>query len=249
MDDRTVRIEAGIQLDARPRFLIDSSVVAVGPYLSSQDHEQHVLHTVGSVDWFSTVPVDEFRFDRVSGALQSVALYVPEEVFPLDALAPKVEQVHQVAGTPALVAVENFRSSSSRWRQYGSDDVLLCMRDTINDNSMNILQVNIAAGLSLLFAGKRYFGWRLENAASTLADSDEAGPPAGVAASLRLRRCLIDYFDITSYPNVDLLFERDVRIRERLESIVNSLQGEGSYSIGEAIMRAQAQKLIVDWYL
>src|SRR5687767_1428640 len=78
LDDHRIEFERDSLIAERPRYLIESNVVALGPYLNRTEHERAVLQTVGSVDWFSAVEVDEFRFDSDSGLLQSVALRVPE---------------------------------------------------------------------------------------------------------------------------------------------------------------------------
>jgi hypothetical protein len=229
----------------RPRFLIESNVVALGPYLNRAEHERVVLQTVGSVDWFSTVEVDEFRFNRESGLLQGVALRVPEHRPRPGELAISWADVEDLRATPKLIDIENFQVAPTLHRVYDRG-TLLCLREGFGADSRDLGRVGIAPELSLLFVAGDYVGWRLENVASALEDSDEAS--LETEGDEELSRELDEYLEVTSFPDLDLLFEGDVVARERLEGISRRLGSAVGAHRHRAILIAQIGKLISDWY-
>jgi hypothetical protein len=122
----------------------------------------------------------------------------------------------------------------------------ICLREGFDAGSRNLGRVGIAPGLSLLVVAGDYVGWRLENAALALEDSDESSPET--ESDEQLSGELGEYLEVVSFPNLDLIFEGDAHTRERLEGISSRLQLAGGADRRRAILIAQIDKLISDWY-
>jgi hypothetical protein len=245
LDGHRIEFEGDSLIVERPRFLIESNVVALGAYLNRVEHERVVLQTVGSVDWFSAVEVDEFRFDRDSGLLQSVALRVPEHRAIPNELAVSWVDVEDLHATPRLVDIENFQMAPAAYRVFDRG-ALVCLREGFDAGSRDLGRIVIAPGLSLLFVAGEYVGWLLEGAALALEDSDEASPE--MVSDEELSEGLGEYLEVVSFPNLDLIFEGDAPTRERLEGISSRLRLATGAHRRRAILIAQIDKLISDWY-
>lgn len=245
LDSHWIEFECDSLITERPRFLIESNVVALGPYLDQAEHERAVLQTVGSVDWFSTVEVDEFRFCSNSGLLQSVALRVPEYRAIPGAPAVSWADIEDLRATPRLIDIENFQIAPTAYRVFDRG-ALLCLRGDFNVGSMNLGRVYIAPTLSLLIVAGKYVGWCLEDAALALEDSDESS--SNIECDDELSCELGKYLEVVSFPNLNLIFDSDAPMRERLEEISSRLQlTVGAYQ-RRSILITQIDKLISDWY-
>ncbi|WP_229068503.1 hypothetical protein [Actinoplanes sp. DH11] len=220
-------------------------MVALGPYSDRVQHERFVLETAGSVDWFSTVEVDEFRFDVESGLLRGVALRVPEHTVSAGRCAEGLTQVEELRGAPRLIDIANFQvpSTASRLFEQGA---LMCLTEGSDQGSKDPVWVNIAPGLSLLIVGGDYAGWRLKDAASALEDSDNHPPRAEIDDELV--RGLEEYLELTSFPYSDRIFDADLGVREKLEGISQRLRVDVGENRRREILVAQIDRLIMDWY-
>lgn len=228
-----------------PRFIIGGGVVVLGPYSDRARHERFVLETVGSVDWFSTVEVDEFRFDAESGLLRGVALRVPERIGFVGHYVTDFNRIEVLRATPRLVEAANFQVRPTTYRIFEQGS-LICLREVADAGLKNPVWVDIAPALSLLIVGGEYVGWRLKEPASVLEDSDRQSPRGEIDGELN--RGLEEYLELTSFPYLDRIFEGDLRVRGKLEKISHRLRvGRGRCGRREVLIN-QIGSLIRDWY-
>lgn len=127
LDGHLLDVRQGEGLARRPRFLVGDGVVAVGPYLDRDERERNILRTVGSADYFSADEVDEIRFNRESGVLESLAFRVPEHALELD-LSDEWDALDEVEGLPRLVVAEDFQVTPCDRRFFSRAGDLICVR-------------------------------------------------------------------------------------------------------------------------
>ncbi|MEV6873317.1 hypothetical protein [Amycolatopsis sp. NPDC051128] len=243
---RSVVVDSERIVEAFPRFIADEKMVVIGPLPGRGEHESHVLNTVGSVDWFSSVSVDEFRFDNRSGVLVSAALHVPDQVWEP---ARKSELGgRSMSGAICLVDIADFFSPSTTVRHYGSDDVLTCLMGSGSAADQELTFLDISQGLSLIFAVDQYVGWRLVDASAALADS--SGEVAvGEAVCVELREGLADYLELTSTSMVEQLYGRDRIVRNCLERLVERLSDPAALLPTKCtILSRMADDLLREWF-
>ncbi|MFE3175743.1 hypothetical protein ACFXPA_35280 [Amycolatopsis sp. NPDC059090] len=237
--DLELLADGGALAIALPRLLLAEGVVSSGPYLDRARQEERVLSTRGSVDWFTWEPVDEFRFDRRTGRLTSVALRLPDTTFLADLHGASVSASR---GTVRLDPVRDFFAPATRYRHYRSDDTLFCFdRNVVT----KFEEIEVASGLWLLFASDGYCGWRLAEASRVLADADDSPVADDVSCDL-LRECLAEYFDLTSEQRIDELISGEAL--QRLRSIAARLQSNGGQCCdGCRILLRQVEDLLREW--
>lgn len=245
LDGRRLACEPGSMIDERPRFILESKIVALGPYVDRREHERLVLRTVGSVDWFSFAEVDEFRFDPVSGQLRGMALRVPEHLRPAETCGTDWMDLEEFRAAPRLVDIENFQVATTAFSVFDRG-ALICCREGFDAEVPDRGRVVIAPGLSLLTSGGDYMGWRLDDAVSVLAGSDDQCPP-GVGGE-ELSRELGEYLTLTSAPCLDAIIDGDRHVLRVLEEMSRRLRsGVGRESCRD-ILVTQIERLIADWY-
>lgn len=228
-----------------PRFIIGGGVVVLGPYSDREWHERFVLETPGSVDWFSTAEVDEFRFDVKSGLLRGVALRVPERIGFVGNYVKDFDSIEELRATPKLVDAANFHVSPTTCHVF-EQGALICLREVADTGFKDPVWVDIAPALSLLIVGGDYMGWRLKEPASVLEDSDRQSPRGEIDGELN--RGLEEYLELTSFPYLDRIFEGDLRVRGRLEKISQGLRVDLGGRRRREVLINQIDSLIRDWY-
>ncbi len=228
-----------------PRLIIGGGVVVLGPYSDRARHERFVLETVGSVDWFSTVEVDEFRFDVKSGLLRGVALRVPERIGFVGSYVTDFDRIEELRATPRLVDAANFQVSPTTYRVF-EQGALICLREVAAAGFKDPVWVDIAPALSLLIVGGNYVGWRLKEPASVLEDSDEQSPRGEIDGELN--RGLEEYLELTSFPYLDRIYEGDLLVRGELEKLSQRLRVGLDGCRHREVLINQIESLIEDWY-
>jgi hypothetical protein len=73
---RAALLDEGVRL-GKPGLSPAGRSVQAEPYRSVEEHEKHILKTVGSGNWYVS-EFDEFRFSRETLELASFLLHVPE---------------------------------------------------------------------------------------------------------------------------------------------------------------------------
>ncbi|WP_441251057.1 hypothetical protein [Kitasatospora sp. McL0602] len=228
----------------RPELLLDGSLVTVGPYADRDAHEQQVLDTDGSVDWFSLEHVDELRFDRGSGLLRSLALHVPDQ--PAGPCSGASELPPPTPGTLRLGETRQFHLPATTVRRHTPAALLCHYIDPESSVGTPSLRLRVAEDLDLLFTNGRLTGWLLTGPARHL--SDGSGPSPAVQDDNELAAALARFLTLTTYPALDALLDEDPRARLLLERIHADIPLTAGDFLRRAVLRDRIDELIADWY-
>lgn len=242
-----VNLEIGQSLTYRPEFLLDSMIVTAGPYVDRGQHEQHVLDTDGSVDWFSFEHIDELRFDRETGLLSSLVFHVPDQVVVDETCHERWQEAPRLNGTLAIREVRNFRLPATKYRWHDqSITALICLCSDDADLQVELTRLRVVDGLELLFGSGKLLGWMLASPARCLSDGSGSFPES-VEDS-----CLTDslgkYLLLVGHPRLDDLMDSDQEIRISLEEARKGVTDEGGDLKRRALLRDRIGELISEWY-
>ncbi len=129
LDSIFAEVIPGTRLYGAPRWMLRGHTVLVGPSHSAEEHEQHVLQTIGSADWMWSGS-DELRFDRKNLLLQSVQFNVPERQVDTSPLLLAWQTARQVDGQLRLTAAQGFQVNIAdvRWLD-SSGETLICLAE------------------------------------------------------------------------------------------------------------------------
>lgn len=208
-----VEVIDGEPLSFPPRLAILGLTLTIGPYTSPQEHESHVLATVGSGNWHPS-EYDEFRFDRTTGELGSLRLHIPEK----NAEPATWAEIQPRQGTIRLPEPSSFTVEPSVTRHAGTDE-LTCLYAA--GPVPVITRLRLAPNFDLLVADGRLYGWTLSAPERFLVSGWEfpgSGPPdPGLAALLK------DYFDLVADPDVERIEDQDPEMLNALRDLAQRI--------------------------
>ncbi|MEV4311358.1 hypothetical protein [Actinocrispum sp. NPDC049592] len=193
-------IVPGAQLDSAPRLSLSGMSLTIGPYAGPEEHEKHVLRTVGSGNWYFS-EYDELRFDPVTGVLQSLQLHIPER----NATSYSSPVTPGVPGSLRLTSLSDFDHEPAALRCMDSTR-LACLytMDAIAD------RVTVAPGVDLLLTDGELAGWLVAEPERFIA---EGGPSAEV------RALLAEFFTLVAEPGIERMEAEDPAMLRALEEL------------------------------
>lgn len=197
-----------------PRFTLASTSLKVGGYASADEHEVHVLSTVGSGSWYGP-ECDELRFGRQTGLLESLWLRVPDADTDPDLATPWADLPHQT-GLLRIQDVRPFTVDHAAVRCY-SPQVLVCLRAEIATNEAERLRIRVGDGVDLLFADRRLTGWCVERPERFLTSAWEFPDPEPEDPALA--ELLGGYLSVVARPRGEGLLDGDPALLEALRDL------------------------------
>lgn len=207
----------GISIAQTPRWMLDGRNVLIGPYHSTEEHEQHVSQTVGSTDWLWSAH-DELRFDRETLLLQSTLFIVPDATLPPDLSLEVWQTVPQETGLLKLLQAQNFQLEPTDFRWMDPEgEALICVTKSALDASQQRFRLRINEDMDLFFINEQFCGWALLHPARFVVDAwEEADETSEDAQFVAL---LYDYLALLTDPFIEQMEDRDAHLFERLRDL------------------------------
>lgn len=246
----SVSLVLGLSLRCAPAILLAGLVVAVGPYSDREWHEEHVLQTVGSVDWFSHEVIDEARFSPDDGLLLSLGLHVPERQVPESGCAGEWAHVEPSWGIPRLDRIGDFRLTAATTRCLVADgSELICLRDgdsAGHPGAGGRERWRVASDLDLLFESGHLAGWILGNPDCYLAAA--SGGSRKSPPDVRLALALKGYLSLVNADSIGELLDGSSAARTALVDLLKSIPpGDGNIA-GRSVLSGQIRETLAEWY-
>jgi hypothetical protein len=236
----------GAALPLAPRLGLRSLSLLVGPYRSGDEHEAHVLATIGSGSWHSP-DCEEFRFDPHDRVLRSVWLHLPETKLGADDFPDGWGHTPPTPGLLRLGSPPPFGPERPTRRWVAPSGALLASVDAdalvaTNDRR----RLRIAPDLDLLFARRRYCGWLLTQPARYLIDEWEEvsldEPSVGLAAQLRT------YLELVAEPNIARMEAGDPALLAALRDLAGRLTREARPTRQHGVLQRSIVEIIDQFY-
>jgi len=251
---QTLRLEPSVLIEFRegqaalesPRYYPGGLSVDIGPMMDHAEHERFVLdETVGSVDWDSPAPVDEYRFDRLSRMLARLSLVVSEYSEegwerPLSWLS-----VNVVSGTIQLSEpIGDFYVAPAATRWCDARNLILLRSPTGGGGER--LRIALAPGFQLLFEGGLLAGWILEEPERRI--STVEGGLSLYPADPELAEIMAEYLQLMAFPTLDGLAEGDPDFKHSLEGMVERLRVDAGATDRRESLRRVIEDVMEYWY-
>jgi hypothetical protein len=200
-----------------PRWMLDGRNVLIGPYHSSEEHEQHISQTVGSTDWLWSAH-DELRFDRESLLLQSILFIVPDATLPPDLSLDVWQMAPQETGLLKLLQAQKFplEPADFRWMD-PQGQALICATKNALDASQRRFRLHINEDMDLFFINEQFCGWALLHPARFIVDAWEAADETD--DDTQFVALLSDYLALVTDPFIEQMEDRDAHLLERLRDL------------------------------
>ncbi|MBP2321699.1 hypothetical protein JOF56_002084 [Kibdelosporangium banguiense] len=233
-----IEVVEGDPLPLTPRLAILGLTLDVGPYTSPEEHERHVLATIGSGNWHPS-EYDEFRFDRATGLLSSLRLHIPERNAQTDSwrAAPVLQ------GTIGLKDLVSFTMNPCVTR-HATLTELTCLYSA--DPLPEITRVRVAPNVDLLVSGDRLHGWTLREPERFLVSGREF-PQTG-AADPGLAALLKDYFDLVADPAIERIEDQDPDMLKALRDLADRIRSRNGVPERREALLAKVNDIIDFFY-
>jgi hypothetical protein len=215
--------------------------IDIGSYTGPEEHESHILETVGSGNWYPS-EYDEFRFDRDTGMLRSLRLHIPEQ---------NVSPDHPWLDVPATegsirlteIAAFDLEPPATRWVHLDGSQ-LGCLYTS--DSAQNATRLRIAPSFDLLISSTRVHGWLLSDPERFMVKGWEF--PQSHITDSDLARLLRAYFNLVAYPGIELIENQDPTMLKLLRDLAEEISvGKGAVERREAL-RARVEDVIDFFY-
>jgi hypothetical protein len=236
-----IELVTGAALPHVPRLALGNRSVFVGPYTSAQEHERHVLDTIGAGNWPDTED-DEFRFTPQTGLLAGVFLHIPDADADLVDLATAWRALPV---TPATLRCDRPRPRTPAHRYWLAPDAstLLCRYD--DSPGSTTYRVPLAPSLFAVVSDGRLQGWLLDHPDRHVINAWEPADPD--LPDDDFRTALITYFHLTTPVAVTALEDGDPDILARLSTLRDALRPDQGATTRRTALRDTLTDLI-DFY-
>lgn len=231
-----VEVIDGEPLPFPPRLAILGLTLTIGPYTSPQEHESHVLATVGSGNWHPS-EYDEFRFDKATGELKSLRLHIPEKN------GGTAAGTEARPGTIRLAEPAPFSAEPSVVR-HATTKELTCLYTT--GPLPDVTRLQVAPNFDLLVADGRLHGWTLFSPERFLVSGWEfpvSDPPDPDLAIL-----LKDYFDLVADPDIERIEDQDQDMLKALRDLAQRITADNGVPKRRAALLARVNDIIDFFY-
>ncbi|MFI9385726.1 hypothetical protein [Kutzneria sp. NPDC052558] len=196
----------GGTINVPPRLSLDDLSVLVGSYDSAEEHERHRLLTHGSGN---DLAPDEFRFNRDTGLLESLWLYLPEDNLTDPSVADDWLGLEPVVGALRRADHSGFTVMGSAGRWCAEDGaVLVCLASARPVHVGQPVRLRVADDVDLLFGGDSFAGWMLTNPERYVTSLWGRWPDplrTDTELGVLLKQCL----DLIDTPHMEALFEEE----------------------------------------
>ncbi len=247
LDSIFAEVIPGTRLYGAPRWMLRGHTVLVGPSHSAEEHEQHVLQTIGSADWMWSGS-DELRFDRKNLLLQSVQFNVPERQVDTSPLLLAWQTARQVDGQLRLTAAQGFQVNIAdvRWLD-SSGETLICLAEEALVTDQERWRLRVAQDLDLLLSQEKWSGFALWHPARYLVKAWEE-PALEEGSDEELAKLLYDYCTLVTDQCVDLMEDGDAAIREKLVALYRRIIAPPHWSAQRHVLRHAVEDVLERFY-
>lgn len=235
----SVEVVPDASLQWTPRLGVCGLSLMVGPYVGGDEHERHVLETLGSGNWYRS-EYDEIRFSRRDeGRLESLWFHIPETNMESSHDLTAWKDTVPVPGGLRLREKVSFTldPTDERWCSRNGE-IIVCMRKSVHGLPKERLRLRVAPSVDLFIGDQRLFGWAVANPERFLTDSWSYLPEE--AADGELGALLGEYFDIVTSQRVIQMEDKDPGVLE----ILKSLDGKIDLRCGAVARRALLHRCI-----
>ncbi len=236
-------VVTGAQLASNPRWMLDGRTVLLGPYYSSEEHEQHLGQTVGSTDWLWSAS-DELRFDQKTLLLQSILFSVPDTTLPSTFSLDAWQTVSEDVGLLRLSNAKDFELETTDFRWMDAQgQALTCVNQRATENVSQHLKLRINENMELLFADEKFCGWVLLQPARFIVDAWEK--PELENDDKELTNLVSVYLALLTEPYIEQMEDRNSLVLHALRELYERTSSEDNHSSKQqSILRATiAEKL------
>ncbi len=218
----------GSQIVSSPRWMLDGRTVLLGPYYSSEEHEQYLGQTVGSTDWLWSAS-DELRFDQKTLLLQSVSFGVPEanppSTFSLNVWQTASEEV----GLIRLLSTQNFELETTDFRWMDAQGkVLICVNKHAVEDVSQHLKLRINENMELLFADEKLCGWSLLQPTRFIVDAWEK--PEIEIEDDEFTKLVSTYLSLFTEPYIEQMEDHNSQVLHALRELYEHASSKDNYS-------------------
>jgi hypothetical protein len=232
-------------LNEAPRWFFEHTII-VGPYRSMNEHETHIVRTVGSFDYF-TRSADEIRFSEMDLVLESVWFRVPTKNVSGTLNPERWISVLPEEGILRLSSSQDFffEPVDCLWTNSNSS-YLLGLMDGWQDDFRNPIRLRIAKDIDLLFSNGAYCGWMLTDPIQYIVESFEF--PQKDLYDKELPGLVSEYLKLVTDELAIRMEDGDVEARNELTLLRSKVEAGKELSIRREILLKQIDVIFDTFY-